>query len=312
MDLLSLAHFARIKPLIAWSISGSVLGLGLALYISGGRIVAVLPTALAMVAVVLMQYAAHPLNDIMDCQVDRQAPIGATGRVKPLVSGAVTVSEAKHLTTALVLIILAILAYLIYLRPPLILPAAYGMAALMGYNHPAARLAYHPFTELYMAVPVNAIVVFVTSYIGSGAASPVAAAVSVIFGFASSAVFVSMMSMDLPTDLANGKVTTVSRYPRSYWCAIFPGLGLAAAAVSPLLLYDELGPPATALFLAVSILAFVPIIAYGLMVDQLRHRYLRGEVRDPEGRAGRLRLRQLYISSAFAFVLAALFASRSW
>lgn len=304
----TLLYFARIKPLAAWTISGSALGVGLALYLTSWNIVALLPMLLAVLAVILMQYVAHPLNDIMDYDLDRQAPIAATGRVKPLVSGLISMREAKWLSAAFVGVILVILLYLIILQPVLLFPAAYGMVALMGYNHSKLRLAYKPYTELYLSMPINALAVFVISFIGSGQATWVAGIVSIIFGFASSTFFVSMMSMDFPTDMANGKTTTVGKYPRLRWCTYYPAIGLVLALLSPVVLYQYLGALPTLFFVIISAAVFSLLIVYGLKADNVRLQYLDGATDNPEGESGYIRLRQLYLSTAYAFSLAILFA----
>ncbi|MGD1060146.1 MAG: prenyltransferase [Methanomassiliicoccales archaeon] len=308
MDPRVIVDFARIKPLAAWSIAGSAVGLGLALFLTGGHIVAWLPTVLAMLAVVLIQWVAHPLNDIMDYDLDRQAPIEATARIKPIVDGRITMTETKWLTRAMMLIILVILAYLVVLQPVLAIPAFYGVGATIGYNSSRLRLAYRPFTEFYLAVPINAIAITVVSYIGSGQLSWVAVVVGIVFGFAAGSFFLSMMSMDFPTDRKNGKRTTVVSFPNVRVCAYYPTIGLAIALISTPFLVQAIGAIQTISFAIISILAFAGLIFYGNKVDELRLRYLGGKVADPEGQSGPLRLGQLYISTAYGFILGALFA----
>ncbi len=303
----TLLYFARIKPLAAWSISGSAVGVGVAAYLTHGNIVAIFPMLLAIVAVVLMQYVAHPMNDIMDYELDRQAPIEVTGRVKPIVDGLISMDEAKWLSRGLVAAIAIILLYLIARQPLLIFPAAYGMMALIGYNHPKMKLAYKPFSELYLSMPINALTVFVISYIGSGQFSWIAVAVSIAFGFSSSAFFVSMMSMDFPTDSRNGKRTTIVTFPRLRWCTFFPTLGCVAVMLSPLLMAPYFGLRQSILFLALSMLAFIILVFLGKKVDELRLEYLRDQTKDPEGKTGELRLYQLYVSIAYAAILTCFF-----
>ena len=95
----------------------------------------------------------------------------------------ITRRETKWLSMTILLAVLAVLSYLIWLRPVLIFPASYGMAALIGYNHRSTKLAYRPYSELYLSMPINALTVFVISYIGSGQLGPTAAVVSIAFGF---------------------------------------------------------------------------------------------------------------------------------
>jgi 1,4-dihydroxy-2-naphthoate octaprenyltransferase len=255
-----------------------------------------------------MQYVAHPMNDMMDYELDRQAPIGETGRVKPLVDGMITRRETRWLSMTIVLAVLAVLAYLIWLQPVLILPASYGMAALIGYNHRSTKLAYKPYSELYLSMPINAITVFVISYIGSGQLSPAAAVVSIAFGFASSSFFVSMMSMDFPTDRQNGKRTTIVAHPGLRWGAIYPLIGLAFTLVSAPFIAGELGLLPTVVLVVLSSVVFMALAIFGARVDAIRLDYLAGKLAGLEGRTGSGRLNQLYLSIAYALSLTAVFA----
>ncbi len=302
MRSISLVHFARFKPLAAWSVSASILGASLAFLLGEGAIPHLVPMLLAIICVILMQYVAHPMNDVMDLELDRRSPIGPTGRHKPLVDGTATVREVNYLSAGIVIAILLIMLYLILLQPVLLIPAAYGMIALFGYNHPRLRWAYRPYAELYLGSPINALSVLVISFIGSGAITLLSVGVSVIFGFASSAFFVSMMSMDYPTDRSNGKVTTVVRWPRVRYCTGYPMLGMAAAIGAVPALASVGGWPAT-LAVLMCVLTFVILAVLGHRVDSLRFKYLDGEIGDPEGTSAPIRLGQLYTSVAFSIVL---------
>ncbi|HVO77640.1 MAG TPA: UbiA family prenyltransferase [Methanomassiliicoccales archaeon] len=308
MDPRVIIDFARIKPLMAWSMAESAIGLGLALYLTNWHIVAWLPTALAILAVVLIQWVAHPLNDIMDYDLDRQAPIESTARIKPIVDGRITMNETKWLTRALLLLILVIMIYLIAFQPVLVLPAAFGVGAMLGYSSKRLRLAYHPYSEFYLAVPINAIAITVVAYVGSGQLTWFTVLIGVVFGFAAGSFFLSMMSMDFPTDRLNGKMTTVVSYPRLRTCTYYPVAGLVIALAAGPFLIGALGPLLTVAYAGLTTLVFAGLIYYGRKVDDLRLSFLDGKVSDPEGRSGPLRLGQLYIATAYGFVLGAMFA----
>lgn len=307
MEAGALVDFARIKPLAAWSLSAAAVGGALALDLSGDAPVDAGPMAAAMVCVVLMQYVSHPLNDLTDHELDRAAAIESTGRRKPLVSGKAGRGEVKGLSAVVVLVIVVLMAYLVVLRPLLLLPAAYGMFALLGYSHAGLRLSYRPFTELYLGVPVNTIAVLVIAYVGSGRLSVAAVAVAVVFGFAASAFFVSMMSMDYPTDRAHGKETTVVRHPRSSWCTLFPAAGLALALVSLPVVAGAAGSELALAYGVLSAVAFSALIVLGRRADRLRHQHLDGAEGELGPRTGDLRLKQLYVSVAYAVGLTVLF-----
>jgi len=306
METGALVDFARVRPLAAWSLSAAALGGAMAFYLGDGAVDGV-PMAAAMVCVVLMQYVSHPLNDLTDYELDREAAIESTRRRKPLVRGAIATSEAKGLSVAVAAVVVALMAYLIILRPLLLLPATFGMFALLGYNHRALRLSYRPFTELYLSMPVNAIAVAVIAYVGSGVLTAATVAVAVTFGFAASAFFVSMMSMDYPTDRAHGKVTTVVRYPRSHWCTIYPAIGLGVALLALPAVAVELGTTLGLVYGAITAAVFGALIVLGRSADRLRHRNLDDRVEEMASRTGDLRMRQLYISVVYALALTTLF-----
>lgn len=304
----SLVQFARFKPLTAWSISGAVLGIALAGYLTGWNLIALGSTAVAVTCVVLMQYVAHPLNDIMDYDLDKQAPIGPSGRFKPIVDGDVTMGEAKWLSSLIILVVLVLLGYLVLMDPVLALPALYGVGAVVGYNHPSFRLAYHPFTELYLAVPINTLAVVVISYIGSGTFSEVAVIVGVVFAFAATSFFVSMMSMDFPTDRANGKRTTVVALPRLRYCTLYPLIGLTVALAAWPFLLTTMGLGLSTSFMIITTCAFLVLAWYGSQADDQRLVFLEGKAAEHERSTHTLRLQQLYASIAYAFVLSIMFA----
>jgi 1,4-dihydroxy-2-naphthoate octaprenyltransferase len=302
MRSISLVHFARFKPLAAWSVSASMLGASLSLFLGDGTVSNPVPMVLAMACVILMQYVAHPMNDIMDLELDRSASIGPTGRHKPLVDGNATVREVNYLSATVIAAVLILMAYLITLQPVLVLPAAYGMVGLFGYNHPRLRWAYRPYSELYLGVPINAVSVLVISFIGSGEMTLLSIAVSIIFGFAASAFFVSMMSMDYPADRASGKITSVVRWPRVRYCTGYPLLGLAAA-IGAFPALTMLGGWKAGAAVLLCVLTFVVLTALGYGVDDLRFRYLSGGMPRPESSSSHMRLGQLYTSVIFSAAL---------
>lgn len=279
----------------------------MAVFLSGGRIDDPWLMAAAVVCVVLMQYVAHPLNDITDLEADRRAAIAATGRRKPLVDGPVTVGEAKALSGALVGTILLLMASLILVRPALIVPASYGMFALMGYNHSAMRLSYRPYTELYLAAPVNAIAVLVIAYIGSDAITPLSILVATAFGIAASSLFVSMMSMDYRTDKEAGKRTTVVKHPRWRWCEAFPALGLIPFLASIPLAYSSMSYWGLVAYAALSTATFLALTSLGRRADRVRMEHIDRPGGRMEERSNDVRLKQLYISILYAVGLSAIF-----
>jgi 4-hydroxybenzoate polyprenyltransferase len=263
---------------------------------------------LGIVAVIIIQYVAHPLNDILDLDLDRKAAITETMRIKPIVDGRITVRETKALSTALLLVVVAIFAYLIYYQPFLLFPAAYGLGVMLAYSDKRIRLAYRPFAEVYIGIPVNTITVTVIAFIGSGVLSPLAMLVGIAFSFSASTFFLSMMSMDYPNDRLNDKRTTIVTFPHVRWCTYYPLIGLVAALISSALLVGLIGLLPALVYAIPSSLVFIVLAWYGWRVDYLREEYLSGRLPDPEGGSGHIRLRQLYLSIAYAGFLAVFFA----
>lgn len=62
------------------------------------------PPLLPVICTILLQYAAYPLNDLIDRNVDAAVKIPETRRVKPLIAGTVTGAELKALNAVLILI----------------------------------------------------------------------------------------------------------------------------------------------------------------------------------------------------------------
>ncbi len=306
MDYHVLFHLARVKPLTGWSIGGSLIGIGVAVWQVGYAGVDWPLLLLAVSCAILLQYVAHPLNDLMDRDVDAAAKIPETGRAKPLVAGTVTEAELKAFSVVLILIAVLISGYLILIRPLALGFALFGFFALIGYNTAPLRLAYHPYTEYYLAVPANALVVVAVAYVATESVTPVAVVLGILHGFAASAFFVSMMSMDLPSDIRNGKITTVGRHPTLPWGLIFPGIGLLiATALIVLVLPGAMGSSGALLIAAITVPVYLVLAALGSRVDVVRRAYLRGVEAAFEEKTGNLRLLQLYVSIFYSVALLA-------
>jgi 1,4-dihydroxy-2-naphthoate octaprenyltransferase len=306
MDWRALIYFARIKPLAAWSIGAVLIGMGVAVWQVGVVGLDMPLLILAAACAILMQYVAHPLNDVTDYAVDVRAAIAETGRVKPIVNGMVTVSEAKMLSAVLLATTLLLAAYIVFQRPIAFFFALFGFFALIGYNTAPLRLAYRPYSEYYLGIPTNAILVIAVAYIASGYLSSVAAVFGILHGFAASTFFVSMMSMDFPSDISHGKVTTVGRWPGFPWCTFFPTIGLViSGALITTILSGSMPGWGVLLVALITVAVFVSLILLGYSVDRVRIAYLRGENPSPAPVSGDLRLAQLYTSIGYAVALLA-------
>lgn len=104
MDYRRHFHPAQVEPLTGWSIGGSLMELGIAIWQAVCVGVARSPLILPVICTILLQYAAHPLNDLIDRDFDAAAKSPETGRVKPPVAGTAAEAELKALSAALILI----------------------------------------------------------------------------------------------------------------------------------------------------------------------------------------------------------------
>ena len=131
--------------------------------------------------------------------------------------------------------------------------------------------------------------------------------VAIAFGFAASSLFVSMMSMDYAADRSDRKETTVVRYPRSHWCAAFPGIGLLAFIFSLPFAAASLSVAALVSMAALSTATFLVLIMIGAKADRLRFDHLDGLSNSMEARSNSLRLKQLYASVLYAVGMSMIF-----
>jgi 1,4-dihydroxy-2-naphthoate octaprenyltransferase len=251
---------------------------------------------LVALAGVLIQYVAHPLNDLMDLEVDREAKIDETSRTKVLLNGMASPTELKILSIAAVAIVLGIVIYLSLNLPLIPVFAAIGLAGLIGYNYWPLRLAYHPFAEWYLGVPVNAALVVAAVYAGTGAITLLAVLFGLIHAFAVGAFFVTMMSMDYFSDVRNGKITTVGVFPRGAPCTVFALAGFCVTVAAYYFYIGFVVPfPASLVLFGTSLLTFWILVDLGSKADVFRHYALQAEygLDRFEGSTNKIRMEQL-------------------
>lgn len=310
MKYVALYHLARIPPLTAWSVCGLVIAAAVAIYGYGISEVNWWFFGLVALAGVLVQYVAHPLNDLMDVEVDREAKIDETSRSKVLLNGMATVRELKVISIAIIAIVLGIAAYLSLALPLIPVFAAIGLAGLVGYNYWPLRLAYRPFAEWYLAVPVNTALVVAAFYAGTGEVTLLAILFGLVHSFAVGAFFVSMMSMDYFSDVRNGKVTSIGLFPRGDPCRLFAIAGLVVTLAAYLLYLGFVIPPPLSLILLVtSVLTFWSLADLGYKADVFRHYALRAEdgLDRFEEASNKIRMEQLKVGVIHAAMIASFF-----
>jgi 1,4-dihydroxy-2-naphthoate octaprenyltransferase len=278
MKYVALYHLARIPPLTAWSVCGLVIAAAVAVYGYGISGVNWWFFGLVALAGVLVQYVAHPLNDLMDLEVDREAKIDETSRSKVLLNGMATPAELKILSVAIIAIVLGIVVYLSLALPLIPVFAAIGLVGLVGYNYWPLRLAYHPFAEWYLGIPTNMALVVAAVYAGTGTITLLAVLFGLIHAFAVGTFFVTMMSMDYFSDVRNGKVTTVGMFPRGKPCTFFAMAGLVVT-VAAYWFYIGFAviPPLNLVLFGTSLLIFGELTDLGGKADAFRHYALRAD-----------------------------------
>ena len=265
MNLKLLYLLGRFGPLTAWSGAGVLLAVGVSIAAVGVRAVAwPLFIAGALVAL-LLQYVAHPINDIVDYEVDVKANIQGTGRDKTLISGLATARDLKAVAIGVVALCVVLSAAVIYYRPLAFWFGIVGFAAVAAYNLPPLRLSYHPFSEPLMGFPTCLAIVVGLSYVATNQLLVFAVPVAILAGFMIVAVHVTYFAMDVQSDLWGGKNSTVATFPRIYWSTFWPALGFVYSVIVAIL--------STPVFFASTVL-FVAMVFMGVNVDEIRARYM--------------------------------------
>ncbi len=260
----------QIKPVLSWSGAGIILGLAVAVHESGAGSVDWGLAALAAFAVLLIQYVAHPLNDLTDYPVDARANIEGTGRHKVLFTGEATKKDLAWMSAVIVGTVTVIAAYFAYRLPGALAFAAVGYFGLFAYNTKPLKLSYKPLTELPIDIPVNVAIVTGIAYVATGQLLGLALAVGFLDAVMAMTVHIGYFSMDIDTDKEGGKISTVVKYPKYPWVTIYSLIGLAAI---PVLLVLRVEP----VLLIVPASLFVLMTYYSMKMDWIRNSYMRAQ-----------------------------------
>lgn len=265
MNLKLLYLLGRFGPLMAWSGAGVLLAAAVGIATVGvGGVAWSLFIPGALVAL-LLQYVAHPINDIVDYDVDVKANIEGTGRDKTLISGLATTQDLKVVAIGVIAICVVLSAYVIYYRHLAFWFGIIGFAAVAAYNLYPLRLSYHPFSEPVMGFPTCVAIVVGLSYVATNQLLAFAVPVAILAGFMIVSVHVSYFAMDVQSDLWGGKNSTVAVFPRIYWSTFWPALGFVYSVIMAFL--------STPVFLA-SIVLFAVMTVMGMNMDEIRTRYM--------------------------------------
>jgi 4-hydroxybenzoate polyprenyltransferase len=288
---------ARWRPLMAWGGSAGVLGVAVSTYLVGAGQVDWPLTGIAILGVVLLQFAAHPLNDIYDVEVDRETDIKGTGREKVLVTGLASIRDVSKITLVIFAVVIGLLALVTASRPYALPLAAVGFLSVTAYSLPPFRLAYRPFAEFIVVLPAHVTMVVGIVYAATNRFPLLAVITGLIHGLAGVTFYGASRSMDLKADARFGKNTTRVLYPSIPWCTIM-GLAGETFALAVTLFYSRL-------FLA-SVVAFSAISVIGFLADSYR-----GEIAHIEVSKRRKQLATMQIINAI-MLSGTMITTRGW
>ena len=203
----------RWRPVLAWGISGVVLGVGTAIYDVGIGIHWFYVLISLIMVLIIQGWLAHSLNDLADEEVDRDAPIEKTGRVKVLITGIMMRSDLVMVSVISLLAVIAIILFLtVELGWMVLLFAAVGLYAPIAYSLPPLKLGYRPFSEFTIVFPTLVALVTGVNFVSTGVVSSTAVTMGVIFALSNMVWFMISRAQDVDADRAHGKNTTIVRY----------------------------------------------------------------------------------------------------
>lgn len=267
MRLKTLYHLGNWGPLMSWSGSAILLGIAASVYEVGSGSINWGLVILAGIGVVILQYVAHPVNDILDYTVDSRANIKGTGRHKVLHTGLATKNELAWLSAGLIGVVVVVMLAVAVYRPVALLFGAIGFFGLWSYNWTPLKLSYYPFSEIVVDIPVNIAMVMGIAYVATGEVLWLAFVAGVIQAFMALSVHMSYFSMDTESDRVGGKLSTIVRYPKYPWCAVYSFVGFGAIAAF-------LFSGTDAKILAVPIAMLVIVFLLAARMDNVRSSYL--------------------------------------
>jgi len=202
----------RWKPVAAWGAVGILIAVSCA--VSSGLPVDWLNLLIAAGIVLLVQgIIAHGINDLADEQVDRIAPIEATGRSKILVSGEMTRScMGVIVSSAAVLSLLLLILLVVRVDYGVLFFAGVAVYAAFGYSEKPLRLGWRPFSELTVVVPVITALICGVEYVMIGAVTITSIYIGISYGFFNASWFMYSRAQDFWADTVMGKNTTIVKY----------------------------------------------------------------------------------------------------
>lgn len=213
MKLQALEKLFRLRPVIAWTICGVLLGVSVAINEYGFDLNYFLVAQVLFGALLIQGIIAHAVNDLVDESVDRKTDIKGTGRFKVLISGIATRKELALLSIFCILLTIHIASNMYASIGDISLLFYFiGLYAAICYSLPPFKLGWRPFAEWTIVFPVLTTLVVATNYIATGHFSYLSVLVGFIFALLNIIWFIVSRIMDYIPDKEAGKITTPVRY----------------------------------------------------------------------------------------------------
>lgn len=217
MNIIALNKLMRWRPTIAWSFSGILLGIAVAINEYGLDLNWVLLIQMLIGAFIIQSIVAHALNDLEDEEVDKITDISGTNRHKVLISGLASRKDLFLLSVAGILTTFAIAINLfIQLGYTVLLFYAIGIYSPIAYSVKPLRLGWRPFSEWTVVFPVLVTIVVASNFVATGSLSYLAFYSAIVFALVNITWFLVSRMMDCTPDSACGKMTTPAKYGIKY------------------------------------------------------------------------------------------------
>jgi 4-hydroxybenzoate polyprenyltransferase len=167
----------------------------------------------AGVILLVQGIVAHGVNDLADLEVDKIAPIKATGRSKVLVTGEMTRNQMLAVLCSAGLAAFLLVIYLAMRAGPYVFVfTSFMLYAVFGYSCKPLKLGWRPFSELTVVVPTIMMLILGVEYVAIGTVTPLAVVMGTSYGFFNASWFMYSRAQDYEADLKMGKMTTIGRY----------------------------------------------------------------------------------------------------
>ncbi len=250
MNIETFYKLFRVKPTVAWSVGGIILGTSVAINEYGWNLHWKLLFYVFFASVIIQAFLAHAINDLIDEEVDKKTDIKGTKRAKVLLLGLASRIDLF----ALVMISLAVtlgVAGRIYIELGWLVLVFYaiGIYAPLAYSLPPLKLGWRPFSEWTVVFPVLIALVVGTNFVATGKLSGLALLTGIIFALFNIVWFIVSRMMDYYPDKEAGKRTSIVKF----------GIGVTADASGISFFVDNIH----AYLAAVSLLLFWVSLFFG-------------------------------------------------